>query len=139
MAAVTMIEEVQALDRLDLEGLRQVWKRRYGSPPKLRAVELLRLILAWRIQAGEYGGLDRTTRLALRQTSLGAKGPRLSKGLTITREWQGRRHEVETLADGFSWNGQTYPSLSAVARAITGTRWNGPRFFGLRAEEMARV
>ena len=56
----------------------------------------------------------------------------LRPGTMLAREWNGRMHRVAVLADGFAWNGKTYPSLSKIALAITGTRWNGPRFFGLR-------
>jgi hypothetical protein len=60
----------------------------------------------------------------------------LRPGTVLGREWQGEMHRVVVLADGFSWNGKTYPSLSKVVRAITGTRWNGPKFFGLRKRQI---
>ena len=65
--------------------------------------------------------------------------PRLSKGSKLFREWHGETHEVLVLDKGFAWRGETYPSLSAIARAITGTNWNGWAFFGLkrRAKEAA--
>lgn len=128
-------EEVRALERLDLGGLRRVWRERIGEPPRLRSKELLRLLLAWRIQSDAWGDIPSSVRRALRQPTLVAGRSRLSVGLKITKEWQGRRHDVETTADGFMWEGETYSSLSAVARAITGTKWNGPRFFGLRKEQ----
>ncbi len=125
--------EVGALERLDLDGLRAAWQRRYGPPPVLRSPELLRLMLAWRIQADALGGLDRETRRLLRRRgAVQAEGLALGVGAKLTREWQGRRVEVIVERDGFRWDGNTYPSLSAVATAIAGTRWNGPRFFGLR-------
>lgn len=126
-------EEVEALLVMDLQGLRAEWRRLYGPPPKLRSVDLLRRILAWRLQADRLGGIDRELRKALAAKPLRkAKSPRLSNGARISREWQGRRYDVEQTADGFAYQGQTYGSLSEVARAITGVRWNGPRFFGLR-------
>lgn len=127
-------ETVEALESLDLDGLRSVWRARYGAPPTLRSPELLRLMLAWRIQAEALGGLDAETRRRLRRRGrVQAEGLELGVGAKLCRDWQGRRVEVVVEADGFSWAGRTYPSLSAAATAIAGTRWNGPRFFGLRA------
>lgn len=128
-------EEVRALARLDLQGLRDTWRVRYGAPPALRSVELLRLMLAWRIQAQAVGGLDREIRRQLkRRGALEAEGLTLGVGARLRREWQGRTVEVEVADNGFRWSGTLYPSLSAAATAIAGVRWNGPRFFGLREE-----
>ena len=125
--------QVQALERLDLQGLREAWRGRYGAPPALRSQELLRLMLAWRIQAEAFGGLDATLRRRLRaKASLPAEGLSLGVGAKLRREWQGRSVEVEVAQDGFVWEGRLYRSLSAVATAIAGVKWNGPRFFGLR-------
>ena len=125
--------EVEALERLDLEGLRAVWRERFGTPPRLRSVELLRLSLAWRIQAEVLGGLDRDTRRQLhRRGPIKAEGLELGVGARLRREWQGRVVEVVVEADGFRFENKTFPSLSAAATAIAGSRWNGPRFFGLR-------
>jgi hypothetical protein len=121
------------LERLGLEELRSVWRARYGPPPPIRSAELLRLSLAWREQAALEGGLSAETRRELK--AFGRKVPSevLPVGARVAREWLGERHEVEVTRDGYVWRGQTFASLSAVARHITGTRWNGPRFFGLRA------
>lgn len=90
-------------------------------------------MLAWRIQAKAQGGLDRAARRAvLGSGPVRAPGPTLSPGVRLTREWKGRLCDVEVIADGFLFEGQRYDSLSEVARQITGSRWNGPRFFGLR-------
>lgn len=125
--------DVEALGRLDLEGLRAVWRHRYGPPPALRSVGSLRLMLAWRIQAQAHGGLTSEYRRVLRNTgAIKAEGLDLGVGARITREWQGRTIEVLVEDQGFSWDGKRFRSLSAVATAIAGTRWNGPRFFGLR-------
>nr|QQZ51942.1 DUF2924 domain-containing protein [Phenylobacterium glaciei] len=131
MLAIT--EEVRALEHLDLDGLRHAWRRRYGAPPKLRSVDLLARLLAWRIQAEAFGGLDAETRRNLRRASASPRDRQLSAGSLIVREWQGRRHEVTVGECAYQYEGQTYQSLSAVAQAITGVKWNGPRFFGLRA------
>ena len=128
-------EEVRALERLDLEGLRAEWRRRYGPSPKVRSPELVRLSLAWKIQSEALGGLDVVTRRRLRQSpGAPARSDHLGVGARITREWRGVVHEVDRVADGFRWNGTTYSSLSAVAKAISGVKRNGPQFFGLRGD-----
>jgi hypothetical protein len=124
--------EVRALEALDLHGLRDQWRRRYGDPPKMRSRELLARLLAWRIQADAFGGLDATTIRLLKSEKLPAPRSALAPGTRLTRDWQGRRHDVDVLEQGFRYNGADYRSLSEVARVITGTRWNGLRFFGLR-------
>lgn len=124
--------EVRALEALDLHGLRGEWRKRYGQPPKMRSRELLARLLAWRIQADAFGGLDQTTIRLLNAESLPPPKPLLEPGTRLVREWQGRRYEVDVLEKGFRFGGTDYGSLSQIARAITGTRWNGLRFFGLR-------
>lgn len=129
------VREVEQLGLLDLEGLRDFWRERFGAPPPIRSVELLRLMIAWRLQTAQSGGLDQATRRALARTGpVAPEGSQLGQGAVITRDWQGKRQEVMILDDGFRWEGKRYRSLSAIARAITGTRWNGPKFFGLRED-----
>ncbi len=129
----SIAQEVGALSGLDLEGLRTAWRVCYGAPPPLRSIELLRLMLAWRLQAEALGGLDRGSRRQLkRRGTLETEGLALGVGARLRREWQGRVVEVEVEASGFRWRGTLYPILSAAASAIAGSRWNGPRFFGLR-------
>jgi hypothetical protein len=125
-------QEVRALQALDLHGLRDEWHKRYGEPPKMRSKELLARLLAWKIQADAFGGLDATTIRLLNSDLAPVPKPRLEPGTRIAREWQGRGYEVEVLDQGFKLDSATYRSLSEVARVITGTRWNGLRFFGLR-------
>jgi len=127
-------DEVRALERLDLYALRDEWRKRYGEPPKLRSRELLGLQLAWKIQADAFGGLTPEVKAKLRAPGKIKAGPQLMVGTRLTREWKGAPQVVFVTESGLEWNGQTYMSLSAVARAITGIRWNGPRFFGLRDE-----
>ncbi len=128
--------EVEALEGLDLDALRDVWRRRYGPPPALRSVPLLRLALAWRIQADALGGLDPDMRRKLaRNGPVRAEGLELGIGAVLRRRWAGKTVEVIVEANGFRWEGRVYSSLSAVATAIAGTRWNGPRFFGLREND----
>jgi hypothetical protein len=125
--------EVLSLESMDLDALRAVWRARFGPPPKLRSVPFLRLALAWRIQAEAYGGLDAETRRRLKgRGPVQAEGLSLGIGARLSREWQGRLIEVEVEERGFRFDGKLYKSLSAVATEVAGSRWNGPRFFGLR-------
>lgn len=126
--------DVAALEELDLHALRDKWRERFGAPPTFRSTEMLRLLLAWRIQALALGGLDKDTRDALARTGrVVAEGQDLGIGATLCRTWNGEEQVVTVVDKGFDWNGRTFKSLSAVATAIAGTRWNGPRFFGLRS------
>ncbi len=133
MSVADTTSEVRALEQMGLEALRTEWRRLYGPPPKLRSVELLRYILAWRIQTERLGGLAAETKRTLRrQGAVHLPSGGLAQGARISREWRGQRYEIETVDGGFVFEGKAYGSLSQVARAITGSRWNGPRFFGLR-------
>ena len=128
-----LAEEIAGLDSLDLHQLRDEWRRRYGLPPRFRSTDLLRLMLAWRIQAAMHGGLDNDTRQVLaRKGAVEPEGRQLGIGATLRREWQGAEVIVTVIDKGFEWNGRTFRSLSAAATAIAGSKWNGPRFFGLR-------
>ena len=133
MTEVAELERaVLALEALDLEGLRAAWRQRWGTPPRLRSVQILRHLIAWRMQAEALGGLDAETKRLLRATSLPRRGSVLQPGQRLVREWRGRRYDIEIVENGFTHAGRTFKSLSQVAFVITGTRWNGPRFFGLR-------
>jgi hypothetical protein len=132
-----------ALNDLGLAELRRVWTERLGTPPEIASTDLTRRWLLWELQAQARGGFDATTRRRLRQlckafradppsTPLPDTGPR--PGVTLTREWNGVTHRVMVLEEGFAWNGQKHASLSKIAYHITGTRWSGPRFFGLRQQ-----
>ena len=133
MTGEELATEIARITALDLEGLRAAWDARYGEVPRLRSVTLLRQLLAWRVQAAELGGLDRATRRSLLAKGRGeAEGLHLGIGARLARNWQGRTVEVVVEPTGFRWQDSLYPSLSAAATAIAGSRWNGPRFFGLR-------
>ena len=124
---------VAEIARMDLDELRETWRERYGAPPSLRSVPIMRMQLAWRIQAETFGGLDAATRKALgRNGAIEAEGKHLGIGARLTRTWRGRKVEVVVEEKGFRCDGRLFPSLSAAATAIAGSRWNGPRFFGLR-------
>ena len=129
---MTVEADLLALDVMDLHQLRAEWRRRHGAPPKLRSPELVRYALAWRMQTEAFGAIHPALRKRLRGTG----GPinRFDAGARITREWLGVSHEVEVIDGGFLYAGQRWRSLSEIARRITGSRWNGPRFFGLRKQ-----
>jgi hypothetical protein len=140
--------EVARLRDLDLRELRARWHTAFGRrPPSSLPRHLLFRVLAYRIQATAKSDLDRDCQRLLDQAALSDSNRRhevglklaiatVQQGTILSREWNGRMHRVSVLTDGFAWNGKTYPSLSKVAFAITGTRWNGPRFFGLRDRSM---
>ena len=129
-------QQIEELELLDLEQLRSFAIQRWGNAPRLRSVELMRLQTAWKIQAEAFGGLDDFTCRQLKRTgAVQAEGLSLGSGARLRREWQGRTVEVVVEEGGFRWEDQRFKSLSAAATAIAGTRWNGPRFFGLRAAE----
>jgi Protein of unknown function (DUF2924) len=133
--------EIARLRDLDIAALRSRWHTVLGRRPPLHLPRhLLFRILAYRLQADQLGDLDDESRRLLDRSGSPEKAGQnaarrvadVRAGTSLGREWNGRMHQVTVLADGFAWNGKTYPSLSQVAFAITGTRWNGPRFFGLR-------
>jgi hypothetical protein len=124
------------LGDLGLEPLRAIWRERFEAPPAIRSPEILSLMLAWRLQAAREGGLDGELRRTIRRPASASVATALTPGTRLTREWQGVRHEVVVEPDGrFRHRDELHRSLSQVARKITGSRWNGPRFFGLRAGE----
>ena len=119
------------------------WKTAYGAPPpKGLSTRLLRYGYAYHQQVQEHGGLSRTRLRELmryaresedikRRQSVSSPSPKLTVGTRLVREWRGRTHVAEVRESGILYNGKTYRSLSQVARGITGTRWSGPRFFGV--------
>ena len=125
--------DVAALENMNLDALRDEWRRRYGAPPPLRSEPILRQLLAWRIQSAALGSLDpETRRLLSRSGPVEPEGMHLGTGAVLTRNWKGREVRVTVEEEGFRWNDRLFPTLSAAATAIAGSRWNGPRFFGLR-------
>ncbi|MGX9426266.1 MULTISPECIES: DUF2924 domain-containing protein [Bradyrhizobium] len=143
-------DEIVHLRGLNLKGLRSRWQSVFQRPPPGHLPRhLLFAIIAYRIQADRLGDLDHETRQVLDRTDAKSTGVKMSArlvsfdqkrieltpGTVLVREWDRRSQRVIVMADGFAWNGQTYDSLSKIAFAITGTKWNGPRFFGLRDKE----
>jgi len=126
--------DIAALDRLSSGDLRARWRQVTRSPLPRVSPKLLRLALAWEMQAQRLGGHTRETTRRLEQLARGHTQTDAARpGMRLVREWQGRTHLV-TIGDDRSivYDGRSYGSLSEVARAITGTRWSGPAFFGLK-------
>lgn len=133
--AIKVQSDIAALESMSLVELRKEWAKRYGCSPALRSPDLLRIVLAWRLQAKAHGGLDLSTRRKLRCNGpVFAEGLDLGVGTKLTRDWNGHTEEIAVEHSAFRWKGNCYPSLSAVALAMTGTRQNGPKFFGLRGK-----
>lgn len=140
---LTAVVEAE-LDRLrvmPIIELRALWRATFkADPPKAFGPDLLRRSIAQKIQENAYGGLDpATSRLLNRLIAQHAKTPgkivlprRIKPGAILVRQWKDMSHRVTVLQDGFSYGSKTYESLSEIARLITGSRWNGPKFFGLR-------
>jgi hypothetical protein len=141
-------DEIARLRGLELSALRARWQGLTGrAAPTHLAKHLLFAMLAYRLQADAFGDLDAGSMQLLKRAAmadsnaaltplinkLDQRNQELRAGAILTREWNGQDQRVMVLADGYAWEGRTYESLSRVAFAITGTKWNGPRFFGLRA------
>ena len=147
----TIDVEIARLRDLDVGQLRSRWHTVFGRRPHPQLPRhLLFRVLAYRLQADVLGDLDgECQRLLDRSVSPEDAGQRamelarrtadLRPGTVLAREWNGQMHRVAVLADGFAWNGKTYGSLTKVAFAITGTRWSGPRFFGVRDKPSKRA
>lgn len=137
------------LSSLGMAGLRSEWKTQFGmEPPPVRSRAILRRLIAWRLQADVFGGLDAKTERHLQSIAMqlerdGAYEPKirsnLAPGIELTREWKGAVHKVTVVPGGFQYLGKNYASLSDIARTITGTRWSGPRFFGLEQKARRRI
>lgn len=153
-AALSASAQVAALETMDRDALLALWSATLGGePPPRLSQPLLRRMLAWELQAREQGGLSAAAvreleRLAAaRGREAGRTGeagsarcsptPRLKAGGRLLREWGGVTHVVDVVEGGFLWRGERHRSLSAIARAITGAHWSGPRFFGLKESASA--
>jgi Protein of unknown function (DUF2924) len=136
--------EIARLRDLDLGDLQARWHTVLGRRPSSHLPRhILFRVLAYRLQADHFGDLDTESRRLLdgagspedagkRAVDPGRLTADVKPGTVLAREWNGRMQRVAVMADGFAWNGKIYPSLSKTAFAITGTRWNGPKFFGMR-------
>lgn len=142
-ADASVVIQLAALKRMTVVELKTKWESLFGSPAPNNSRSYLELRLGYRIQELTLGGLSRETRRTLDLLADEIEG-RIGRkaiiadsrnpvvGTRLVREWDGVEHTVTVLRDGFDWQGRKFKSLSAAARAITGTQWNGYRFFGLR-------
>jgi hypothetical protein len=138
----TVEAELERLPRTPIADLRIRYRELFRTePPKAFGPDLLRRSIAQRIQEQAYGGLPVTTQRLLNQLLKAALANplgrlqlprRIKPGSELVRTWNGKTHRVMVMADGFAYNGRKFASLSEIASEITGTRWSGPRFFGLR-------
>jgi len=141
--------ELELLPKLSAKRLDQRWRELFGTPrPQRLYGPLLIGVLAYRLQEKAFGGLKPATRRLLRQVAgLPAERrsldrltqPRLKAGTVLLREWHGTTFRVMVLESGYEYNAQRFKSLSEVARRITGSRWSGPLFFGLKRREQANA
>jgi hypothetical protein len=137
----SLTDELAELRDLDLVALKQRWRALYRNEAPVRIGQALLLhAIAYRLQETALGGLKRSTRRLLERVAEdnvrlrpATEKPRITPGTVLIREWHGVTHRVTVLKDGVLLRGARYRSLSEVARKITGSRWSGPRFFGLRA------
>ena len=139
----SVVAQLAALRKMSVVELKQRWEALFGTPAPNNSRSYLEVRLGNRIQELMLGGLSRDTRRVLDLLVKELEGKNTRKaimtdprkpipGTRLLREWDGAEHSVTVLRDGFDWQGRKFKSLSAVARAITGTQWNGYRFFGLR-------
>lgn len=127
--------EIAHIRALGLNELRSLWRSMFrASQPPAFTKDLIARFISWHVQEQALGGLDKNVAKLLDSLIRDDK-PRLRRlkpGTVLVREYRGERHTVTVIHDGYLWREGTYASLSTIARAITGTAWNGPRFFGLR-------
>lgn len=126
------------LESMDRDGLLALWQHCFGGPaPKGMSPTFLRRFLAFDLQARSQGALPAPLLAKLGRIETGqdrTATPVLKSGGRLLREWNGVTHVIDATPEGYLWQGQRYRSLSAIARAITGAQWSGPRFFGLKVE-----
>ena len=131
-----MMPAIADIETMDRAALITVWSEVFGTPvPKRLSSPFLRRFLAFEVQARQFGGLPKGFIEKLGRADgekPEARSPALKPGGRLIREWNCVTHAVDVIEGGFLWDGHRYSSLSAIARAITGARWSGPRFFGLK-------
>ena len=133
--AIDLAHELSVLATLERAGLAERWAVVFDCPAPYRCrAPLLRGAIAWQLQMQVHPEWRSATAPARLARSLRQSTPltALTLGTRLLREWQGRTHQVSVIAKGFEYDGKSYRSLTAIARAITGTAWSGPLFFGLR-------
>ena len=137
-SAEPLAATLASIEAMNIEQLRSCWRKTFASdPPAAFSRDLMARAICYRLQADALGDMGASTARLLRSLGKpGVEAPRQVKpGSVIIREYQGVVHEVLVVPGGFCWQGRTFDSLSTIARKITGTSWNGPRFFGLRSKK----
>jgi hypothetical protein len=134
--------ELREIAELERAACSTAWVERFKSaPPKYLSVSFMRRTLAHDLQCRRLGGHSATTKRALKVVlsggSIADAVPNVGDGSALVREWNGRTYRVDVTGQGYVLDGRTYPSLSAVAKQITGAHWSGPRFFGLTSGRRA--
>ncbi len=130
--------EIEHIRSLPIDAIRALWRQTFKlQPPVALGKDMLGRMIAYHVQEKALGGLSRASLRLLDDFERGRPAiesihRRLKPGTVLVREYQGERHTVVVALDGFVWRAETYASLSAIARLVTGTNWNGPKFFGLR-------
>ena len=130
--SVAVDQQLERLATLSPAELRSEWPKVWGSAAPRWSPDLLRMGLAYKLQEKVYGGLKATTLRELRRIGSGADAAKLKPGTRLVRSWHGRTVSVLVTDDGFTFEDQSYASLTAIAREVTGAGWSGPRFFGLK-------
>lgn len=138
MSQLPVEDQLDALDVMSLDELRGAWTKEMKSTPPKVSAGLMRLALAHAVQSKAFGGVTKKMDRRLRELAGGAGFTAPATGTRLVREWQGKLH-LGTVTDDrrFRWQDRDWNSLSEVARAITGTRWSGPTFFGLKQKKRA--
>ncbi len=137
-----LAEELNGLTRLSRHSLSARWAALYGrAPPPRTSRALMIRAVAYKMQELVHGGLSAASRRALVGTGVATAAPprEVRPGTVLLREWRGVVHQVTVIEDGVVYRGKRHRSLSAVARIITGSRWSGPNFFGLKAKRPSRL
>ena len=137
-------EKLEELEAFETDALKARWRELYGAdPPKGLSAKLMRRAIGFELQARAHGPCKPAIRKELRKALSGSASveaklsSQIAPGSRLIREWHGDVHVVDVFEDGVTWNQKSYASLSAVAREITGTRWNGRKFFGVASQVSA--
>lgn len=138
MSRLDLDAELSALESMPLAELRAAWTRHVRTTSPKVGAGLLRLALAHHLQSKVMGGVTKTTERRLQDIARGNSAARVKPGTRFVREWRGRVHVVTMSENGrYRWQHRDWNSLSEIARAITGTQWSGPAFFGTKARKRA--
>lgn len=138
MIPIDLDAKLTALESMPLAELRSAWSRQVGATPPKVSAGLLRVALAHHLQSKAMGGVTKAIERKLQEIAKGRAAVRVLPGTRFVREWRGKAHVVTMTEDGqYHWQDRDWPSLSIIARSITGTQWSGPAFFGTKTNKRA--